>query len=80
MIAAFLASSFGRKIAGYAAIALAVAAGIFSVFRSGKRAAKVEALETSLDNVKVANEAKREVDRAANRGDVADSVRGFYRD
>ena len=43
MIAAFLASSFGRKVAGWAAIAAAVFIAILSVFRAGKKSAQTDA-------------------------------------
>lgn len=51
MIAAFLASSFGRKIAGYAAVAVAVFVAIASVFRAGKKSAQVEGMKDQLKNV-----------------------------
>lgn len=80
MIAAFLASPIYRKLAAWGAVALAVLLAVAKIFTAGKKAARTEALETSIDNVSKANEAKREVDAAANRGSVPDSVRGFYRD
>lgn len=53
MIAAFFASKFGMKIAGYAAIALAVLIAIWRIFAAGKNAARIEGMKEQLGNADI---------------------------
>lgn len=80
MITWFLTSKIGQWIVAGLGIAATVLFAAWRLFSAGKEAARVDGLESQVQNVDAANQAKREVTDAAASGTVPDGVRKFYAD